>query len=56
MEQNKVIIKSYEASLQKFSIEVERLSNILLKKNAENEEFKNKISEYEAKIWNLERN
>jgi hypothetical protein len=37
MEKMSTVIKTYEASLQKFSIEVDRLSNILLKMQAENE-------------------
>jgi hypothetical protein len=41
MEQNKIIIKKYEGSLQQFSFEVDRLNNILLKKQTEIDDLVN---------------
>jgi hypothetical protein len=41
------IIKTYEASLQKYIIEVDRLSGILLKSQADTEHLKHKNAEYE---------
>lgn len=44
------VIKTYEASLQKYIIEVDRLSGIILKIQAENEDLKHKNAEYERQV------
>lgn len=47
------VIKTYETSLHEFSIEVNRLSNILIKMQAENEQLKHKNIENEKQLGTL---
>jgi chromosome segregation ATPase len=54
LEQTKSLTQSYEASLEKLSIEVDRLNNVLRKKLNELDEARRKNNEYEIKLKTLE--
>lgn len=50
LEESKALIQSYENSLEKFSVEVDRLNTVLRKKLHELEEAKRRNSEYEFRL------
>lgn len=56
MENMVTVKKTYEASLQKYIVEVDRLNGIMLKMQAENEDLKHRNAEYERQVGILEAN